>query len=86
MTRIAVLGIEFGKNCCSIASLNEADQVALDRHVPQTAGLKRYLVKLPTRVMAPPGAAVRTTCSGPQTSAAGIAIIGRSCPRSLQRG
>ncbi len=51
MTVVAVLGIDLGKNSCSVAGLDEAGRVVLRRRVPRD-GLAALLDKLPRCVVA----------------------------------
>ena len=51
MTVVTVLGIDLGKNSCSVAGLDEAGRVVLRRRVPRD-GLAALLNKLPGCVVA----------------------------------
>ena len=51
VTVITVLGIDLGKNSCSVAGLDEAGRVVLLRRVPRD-GLAALLDKLPGCVVA----------------------------------
>jgi hypothetical protein len=62
------------------------DFVSWKDRKPVAAALKdiyRAVVPPPAKPRSPPSR--RATCSDPQSSAGGIAINGRSCPKSLQR-
>ena len=52
MTVVTVLGIDLGKNSCSVAGLDEAGRVVLRRRVPKE-GLAALLDKLPGCVAHP---------------------------------
>ena len=51
MTSVTVLGIDLGKNSCSVAGLDEAGRVVLRRRVPRD-GLAALLDKLPSCIVA----------------------------------
>src|SRR6516165_7219264 len=51
MTAISVLGIDLGKNVCSVVGLDEAGAVVLRRRVARDSGAS-LLAKLPTCIVA----------------------------------
>jgi transposase len=51
MTAVSVLGIDLGKNSCSVVGLDSTGKVVLRRRVPRD-GLAALLAKLPTCIVA----------------------------------